>query len=651
MISLSDAFDDVARVLPGYEVRQPQLDMARAVERGFAERIAVVAEAGTGTGKSFSALIPAILSGKRVVISTATIALQEQYLYKDIPLLQKALPVRFEARLVKGRSHYVSKRRWSESLLAPGITWLREWYEQTESGDLADLPTSPPSEIWDDIHSDKDDCLREKCPHFDSCFYFESRRSLGQAQILITNHALLLIDRASHGQILPDFDLLVIDEAHQFAEYATRALTLTLGNFGVGRTLSRIKKQFPNLGIALARAEAEANAFFDVLLTEAHQTRRYNLDPAMADDLSAAVVRLLQSLKELNLGSEDNLETNVARMRRDRLVETLTGYEGNLRVLAEPGENWVNWVDYQTTRGGGINVALNCTPLDVAPPLGQWFSHPDGPTTVWMSATLSTTGADPFGFFRRQVGLPAGTAEERIFPSPFDYPGQGLLYLPTHLPDPNDASYANAVAAEIEKLVNFSEGRAFVLFTSLQQMKQVYALLEAKLLWPAQHQEQMPKRRLVEWFRTVKNPVLFATASFWEGVSIEGPQLSLVVIDRIPFQSPGDIVYDARCELLSRTSGDRWAWFDRLALPYAQLRLKQGAGRLIRTRTDKGIVAILDPRMQRKSYGKTILKSLPPMQVSRRFDPQVFRRFVDPVGTGVSVEDDELWVQDFGLGI
>ncbi|AGY58365.1 ATP-dependent DNA helicase [Gloeobacter kilaueensis] len=652
MLTLSDAFDAVARILPNYEVRQAQLDMARAIERGFAERMPVVAEAGTGTGKSFSALIPAILSGKRVVISTATIALQEQYLYKDIPLLQRALPVRFQARLVKGRSHYVSKRRWGESLLAPGITWLREWYEDTTTGDLADLPTSPPADIWEDIRSDKDDCLREKCPHFDSCFYFESRRSLAQAQLLITNHALLLIDRASHGQILPDFDLLVIDEAHQFAEYASRALTLALSNFGVGRTLGRIKKQFPLIGVALSQAEATSNFFFETLLSGSQQTRRYNIDPVLADDLASALVRLLQALKALDLGSDDSLEANVSRMRRDRLVETLTGYEGNLRVLADPGESWVNWIEYQTTRSGAVNVTLNCTPLDVAPPLSQWFSNlEEGPTTVWMSATLSTGGNDPFDYFRRQVGLPPNTAQELIFASPFDFSEQALLYLPTHLPDPNDAAYTAAIAGEIEKLVNFSEGRAFVLFTSVQQMKQVYNLLEAKLLWPACHQEQMPKRRLIEWFRTAKNPVLFATASFWEGVSVEGPQLSLVIIDRIPFQSPGDIVYDARCEQIVRATGERWAWFEKLALPHAQLRLKQGAGRLIRTRTDQGVVAILDPRMGRKGYGHTILKALPPMRVLRQFDTEIFRRFIPPAGSGVTIEGDELCVQDFGLGI
>lgn len=620
MLTLHEAFNCVARTLPGYEVREAQLDMARAVERGFAERMPVVAEAGTGTGKSFSALIPAILSGKRVVISTATIALQEQYLHKDIPLLQKALPVKFEARLVKGRGNYLSRRRWSESLLAPATTWLREWVEQTESGDMAELPMSPPTDIWEEVRSDKDDCLREKCPNFDDCFYFEARRALTQAEILITNHALLLIDRASGGQVLPDYDLLVIDEAHQFTDYASRALTLQLSNFGLSRTLSRLKKQFPGLGMTLMKAEAAGNRFFEVLLEGPRQTRRYTLDPVMADDLSSALVRLLSEFKQLDLGKEDTTEANVARMRRERLSETLTGYLGNLKVLAEPGEEWVNWVEFQTTRTGTTHITLHCTPLDVSGSLGEWFSNPDGPTTVWMSATLTTSPPDPFSYFRTQVGLPVQTAQEVIFSSPFDYPSQGLLYLPRHLPEPNTASYTAAIASEIEQLVNLSEGRAFVLFTSIQQMKQVHAQLEPRLTWPCHHQEQMSRRRLVEWFRNTEHPVLFATSSFWEGVSIEGPQLSLVIIDRIPFQSPSDIVYDARCEQLTRTTGDKWAWFDALALPHAQLRLKQGAGRLIRSRTDRGVVAILDPRLSTKGYGKRIVASLPPFRKVHRLD-------------------------------
>jgi ATP-dependent DNA helicase DinG len=642
MLSLSEAFERVARHLSAYEVREAQMDMARAIERGFAEGMPVVAEAGTGTGKSFSALIPAILSGKRVMISTATIALQEQYLHKDIPLLQKALGVRFEARLAKGRGNYVSKRRWAESLLVGVTDEMRTWYGRTRTGDLADLGTSPPSDLWEDVRSDSDDCLREKCPHFEECFYYEARRALERAEIVITNHALLLLDRASGGQVLPDYDLLVIDEAHQFAEYAGRALTLQLSNFGFSRTFSRLKKQFPSLGLPLVRAEGAANTFFDDLLTGPHETRRYRLDPAAAFDLARALEGLAAALKEDELPGGESTEANVARMRRERLGETLAGYLGNLQVLAEPNDDWINWIEFTTSRSGATGVTLHCTPFDVAPTLGRWFSNPDGATAVWMSATLTTGDADPFAYFRSQVGIPERTALEVQFASPFDYQNQALLYLPSHLPEPNSPAYIGAIAEEIARLVDLSEGRAFVLCTSSQQMKQLYQRLEGRLPWPCRHQEQMPRRRLIEWFRATDHPVLFATASFWEGVSIEGPQLSLVIIDRIPFQSPGDIVYDARCEKLTRATGDRWAWFEALALPHAQLRLKQGVGRLVRTRQDRGVVAILDPRMTRKGYGKTILRALPPMPVVRRFEPERFAPFFAPPaeGPGASLSPD-----------
>jgi Rad3-related DNA helicase len=256
VLSLDEAFAKIARALPGYEVRAAQLEMARAIHRGFAEKMPVVVEAGTGTGKSFAALVPAVLTGKRVVISTATIALQEQYLYKDIPLLQKALGIPFTAQLVKGRSHYLSRRRWDEYLLAQAApSAFRTWAETSAEGDWSELKAQPAPELWDEVRSDGDDCLRERCPHFDNCFYFQSRRNLAQTQILVTNHALLLMDWATSRQLLPPYDFLVVDEAHQFAEYATRTLTLEFSSFGLRRTLKRIRKQFAQ--VEIARAEVE----------------------------------------------------------------------------------------------------------------------------------------------------------------------------------------------------------------------------------------------------------------------------------------------------------------------------------------------------------------------------------------------------------
>ncbi len=634
VLSLDEAFAKIARALAGYEVRAAQLEMARAIHRGFAEKMPVVVEAGTGTGKSFAALVPAVLTGKRVVISTATIALQEQYLYKDIPLLQEALGIPFTAQLVKGRSHYLSKRRWDEYLLAQAAPEaFRTWADTSIEGDWSELKAQPAHELWDEVRSDGDDCLRERCPHFDSCFYFQSRRNLAQTQILVTNHALLLMDWATSRQLLPPYDFLVVDEAHQFAEYATRTLTLEFSNFGLRRTLKRIRKQFAQVEIARLEVEQIANQVFGRVL-ENPSDRSLDSDRLDLAHMHQKITLLQKKLLSLNLKdkeqdkekTEKTLEGAVSLMRRDRLADILAGYLGHLHLLMNPSPEWVSWQQTETQRSG-TKAAFLSAPLDLAAQLKSWFFSEDSPTSVWTSATLTTGGSDPFNYFRAQVGLETQKALELKFSSPFNFKEQALLYLPRHLPDPNQASFNEQVAVEVEKLVNLSQGRAFVLFTSMGAMLQCYEALEEKLPWPSKHQKQMPKRQLLEWFRSTPNPVLFATNSFWEGVSVDGPQLSLVIIDRIPFQSPGDPVYDARCEQLKK-GGDTWAWFTALALPYASLRLKQGFGRLIRSRQDRGVVAILDPRMTRKGYGKTLSQSLPELKIVHGLDPEVLKLYL-----------------------
>jgi ATP-dependent DNA helicase DinG len=629
LLSLDQAFAKIAGALAGYEVRAAQLEMARAIHRGFAEKMPVVAEAGTGTGKSFAALVPAVLTGKRVVISTATIALQEQYLYKDIPLLQKALGIPFTAQLVKGRGHYLSKRRWDEYLLAQATPEeFRTWVDTSLEGDWSELKVQPSHELWDEVRSDGDDCLRERCPHFSECFYFQSRRNLAQTQILVTNHALLLMDWATSRQLLPPYDFLVVDEAHQFAEYATRTLTLEFSNFGLRRTLKRIRKQFAQVELARVAVEQIANQVFARVL-ENPSSRSLDPDPLDLVHLHQKITALQKNLLSLNLKEKDeekNLESAVSLMRRDRLSDILAGYLGHLHLLMHPSPEWVSWQQTESTRTG-TKAAFSSAPLDLASQLQSWFFSEDSPTSVWTSATLTTGGSDPFAYFRAQVGLEPQKALELKFSSPFNFKEQALLYLPRHLPDPNQPTFNEQVALEVEKLVNLSQGRAFVLFTSMGAMLQCYEALAEKIPWPSHHQKQMPKRQLLEWFRSTPNPVLFATNSFWEGVSVDGPQLSLVIIDRIPFQSPGDPVYDARCEQLKQ-GGDTWAWFTALALPYASLRLKQGFGRLIRSRQDRGVVAILDPRMTRKGYGKTLSQSLPELKVVHSLDPIVLKSYL-----------------------
>jgi ATP-dependent DNA helicase DinG len=309
-------------------------------------------------------------------------------------------------------------------------------------------------------------------------------------------------------------------------------------------------------------------------------------------------------------------------MHRDKISQLLGSYSRHLDHLghSERLPDLVNWV--QTD---GKRVALLSTPLDVAPQIRDWLFAPGGPTTVFMSATLSLGGSDPFAYFRKQVGLEAGAALEQEFPSPFDYPKHCLLYLPKHLPMPNELAYNAAVAEEVKDLLAVSQGRAFVLFTATRAMVEVHQLVAEQVPWPCRHQEQSSKRALLDWFLTTPNAVLFGVNSFWEGVSVVGSQLSLVIIDRCPFQSPGDPVYDARCEQVRQQQG---SWFEQLALPHAALRLKQGCGRLIRTSSDRGIIALLDPRLTRKGYGKVLRQSLPPGRVVHELDPALFQQYL-----------------------
>ncbi len=620
-LTLTAAFDRLQQVLPGYEVRQAQLDLARTIERAFAERLPAVCEAPTGVGKSFAGLVPALLSGKRVVIATATIALQDQYLQSDIPVLQKALG-KFTAYLVKGRRHYVSLRRLEQSLLAPPE--LRDWAYGSETGDWAELPRLPSSEIWEDIKSDADDCLGKSCSYYQDCKYFSARRELEKADVLIVNHALLMADHLTGGSLLPPYDLLIVDEAHQFYDYATNAFTSEISNFGIRHLLRRVRKHFGELQIYTNEIETEAQKIFMDLLVNGTNDRPFSPDYVNLIPLFQRLDKLREHLQQPIAGSDTEKQ-----MRQEKILQTLTGYCNHLDHLTHNARNreLINWVHIEGNKQGReLKTALLSTPLDVAPVLQNWLFSSDSPTVIFMSATLSALSQDPFNYFRQQVGLKTAQALEVQLDSPFNYDEQCLLYVPKHLPLPSENIYNQAVAQEVADLLNLSQGRAFVLFTSNKAMLEVYGLVSQQVKWPCKNQDQSSKRALLDWFLTTPNPVLFGVNSLWEGISITGSQLSMVIIDRLPFQSPGDPVYDARCEQLK--SQLNRSWFEELALPHAALRLKQGFGRLIRTTTDRGIVTLLDPRLTNKGYGKKLLRSLPSAQLTHRFDPELFAKYL-----------------------
>lgn len=619
-LSVEDVFALIAERLDSYEHRLQQVDLARSIHQTFSRGQTGVFEAGTGTGKSLAALIPAVLSGKRVVVSTATIALQEQYINKDIPALQAVLPFPVQAALMKGRGNYIGLRRLDDQLIEEEIDErLTEWLKETTTGDVSELDFLPPPEVWTEINSDSDDCLRNKCPRFNQCFYFEARRRAEKADILVVNHALLLADAASSGNILPDYDLLIVDEAHHFADIARDAFSAGITNRGLRRLATRAHKKVNAPPAMVQDVEIEGAELFRRLL-ERCQAAKTRIKEPVADvrglrDSLSVLGKWLES-QEFEQVLDVDMAREKLKLKARALVSNIGNFVQCLDLMEEPDPDWVLWAERGDASGSRFEVVA--APLDVAPFLhDKLFQRQGLMASVWMSATLATGGEDPFAYFKRTVGAPADVIQLKVS-SPFDYQRQSVLYLPDGLPEPNHADYIQQATGEIERILSLCHGHAFVLFTSYYALNKAYEILQGRLPYDCRKQGDMPRKRLIDWFRSTRHAVLFGTSSFWEGVSIEGDQLGCVIIDRIPFQVPDDPVYESQCERL-KADGEG-SWFADLALPYAIMRLKQGVGRLIRTRGDRGMVAILDPRLTRKQYGRLILECLPPMRLVRSLE-------------------------------
>jgi ATP-dependent DNA helicase DinG len=610
-----DVFNLLEKQLPNYEARPQQLDLALSIEYSFKSGKTGIFEAGTGTGKSLAALIPAALSHKRVVVSTATIALQEQYIHKDIPALQAILPFEFTAGLLKGRNNYLGLRRWEEALREHEVdNRLIDWVESTAAGDLSELEFVPTFDIWREINSDTDDCLRNNCPRFSDCFYFKAKREADKADILVVNHALLLADAASLGGILAPYDLLIVDEAHHLADVATDVFSTSISTGGLKAMTARaIKKVGAPAGL-IQEIESTADNFFrDLAMRFDAPKARLRKPIETAYELLGVLALLKQWLEEEQF--EHIIDADQARdklkLKAKAILSTVNRFIHCLSKVADPDPNFVVWLSRKDQIGYRLEIVA--APLDVSEYLQNFLFDKSGlESSIWMSATLATVGDDPFGFFKRNVGIDKSVVQSQIN-SPFDYGKQAILYLPKNLPEPNHQDFLASAAIEIERIIEFSEGRAFVLFTSHAALITTYDGIAHRLPYECKRQGEMPKQKLLEWFASKESAVLFGTASFWEGVSIDGEQLSCVIIDRIPFQSPDDPIYEARCDAIK--NDPEASWFNDLALPHAAMRLKQGVGRLIRTASDKGMVAILDQRLTKKRYGKTILQCLPPMVV------------------------------------
>jgi ATP-dependent DNA helicase DinG len=605
-------------MIGGYEHRRGQLEMAEMVHDAFENHHHAIVEAGTGTGKTLAYLLPAICSGRRVVISTATKSLQEQLYQKDIPFLQKHFAPNLKVAVMKGRSNFlcISKlNQMQDQALLSGMDeidafqQIKQWSKLTETGDRAELTFLPDdSDLWSRLDARRDTCSGQKCPQFNPCFVTGMHQRAKEADLIIVNHHLFFADLAlkqdDFGSILPEYSAVVFDEAHEMEDVASDYFGRQISNYrfeelarDADQTLRLLHLAAPALLRRTQRIRERSRAFFE---TFPAKDGRYPFSRAEREAFLEQHREAYDTLATALKGFETECAAMVQKPEEVlRIARRSFEIRQELSFLFESNEkNFVYW--YERRNKG---VFLAATPIDVSQILREkLFEAFD--TVVLTSATLTVGGK--FSFVRSRMGL--DHAKERGLPPEFDYGKQALLYLPRTMPDIRNPGFAAAAADEIVKLLEASAGRAFCLFTSYAQMKDLYERVRMRVSFPLLLQGTAPRSALLERFKNTEGAVLFATASFWQGVDVPGEQLSLVIVDRLPFAVPSDPIVAARVQALQDEGRNA---FSELQVPQAVLALKQGFGRLIRTKTDRGVLALLDNRITRMPYGKIFLESLP----------------------------------------
>ena len=650
----------LTRALPGFTHRPQQVQLAQTVAGALREGRPALAEAGTGTGKTLAYLVPLALwlskHGGRAVISTHTLALQAQLVERDIPALFAALPeLELSAAQLKGRGNFLCLQ---DLEVAAGELWMmsdpqfgkiQRWAGDTDSGDVAVLDFAFPS--WSEIAANQDTCRGRECRFYERCFYFKARKYAENCELLVVNHALFFADLRLRMQttgaptLIPKYDAVVFDEAHHVDNVATKAFGLEWGSRRVPQLVNRAKRLATDGYLDpeyLSALEALNQSLLDPFLSAGRtedftdDLLRHDSDRADFAERRDSLCASLDALATDLVKAGDKAEDTSVKERATGLARTTTRISGELRSVTAPdaeGENTFRWYQTRRMKGGGAVAQLVKTPLDVAPMLrAELFA--DVPRVIFTSATLASGGN--FDFLRRRLGLdlpaeahapaadapaaepvPSKLAEpvvldaplELIVGSPFDFGKNCLLYVPRHLGSPSsDHEYTQSVAEETLRLIEYAGGRTFVLFTSHRMLGSVHQLLWDKTDYPIFAQGEMPPARLVEAFKQAGNGVLLGTASFWEGVDVPGPALSLVIMDKLPFATPDAPTERAREKAIKDAGGNAFAEY---SLPKAQIRLKQGFGRLLRSETDRGVVAILDSRLYTKSYGRDFLRDLP----------------------------------------
>jgi ATP-dependent DNA helicase DinG len=637
----------LSRTHPAYEFRRGQLQMAQAVEQALEEKRHLIVEAGTGTGKTLAYLMPVIRSGKRVIISTGTKNLQEQLYYKDVPFLEQALygetasGSRLSVCYMKGRNNYLCRKKLYDLTDQPVLSGLDEieqyraiaaWEKSTKTGDRAELAELPEASLlWHKLDARADACIGQKCSEWERCFITEMRRKAMESDIIIVNHHLFFADLAIKLQaegapdagILPEAAAVIFDEAHELEDVAGNYFGISVSNLriedlarDVENSLQHNRMLSASLSGALGSLRERSQFFFALLPPGdgrfAFETRREFLEEN-GDEFVALNQSLTRLAGELE-GLAQKPEEVFGFVRRAQEIQVQLGY-----AMEAEDRNTVFWIERRgrsfsprrhrdsekgkETHQGRQNVFLQATPIDVGPILREclWSKLE---CAVLTSATLAVGGG--FEYIRQRLGMEH--ARESVLPSHFDYQSQALLYVPPDLPDPRTPQFGAKAAERIRKLLEVTRGRAFVLFTSYAQMNDIHQRLLGEVEFPMLRQGDAPKSALLEEFRLTPNAVLFATSSFWQGVDVQGEQLSCVIIDRLPFAVPSDPVVAARVKAIDADGGNA---FFQYQVPAAVITLKQGFGRLIRSLHDRGLLVLLDNRILKKQYGRVFVESLP----------------------------------------
>ena len=651
--------------MPDFEPRAGQAEMAAAVARVFEDGCVLLAEAGTGTGKTLAYLVPAILSRERVLISTGTKNLQEQIYFKDIPALRDALGIPFTATYMKGRANYLCVHKLDQ--LADGIgpavhdvflPMIREWSGRTDTGDRAELANLPEDlAFWHDVSATADTCLGTECPRYDDCFVTRMRQRAAESDVVIVNHHLLCADAAvrqnAFGEVIPAFTRVVLDEAHQLEDVATQYFGFNVSTYRLEELARDIERLLATGGIENPNTKDEiviaveqlrdcAQSFFTDLAF-AHRPSRASGRPEPVEGSSSGraknderVRATTQSLGEtydafVNLTGALDIVESALTLLRVRLKPDTTDDDRSVRLQADPenknsedaatlarragqvrddlrfllrgnDDAYVYFVEFR-----GRGTFLRASPIDVSTIIRDLLLDKMH-TTVLTSATLTVDGR--FNYIRDRLGIEQA-AEIRLA-SEFDFRTQAILYLPPKMPDPRSENFAVAASREVIEILKRTRGRAFVLFTSYATMRAVQAMAEMALNYPIFAQGTAPRSQLLNQFRSTPHAVLFATSSFWQGVDVAGEALSCVIVDKIPFASPSDPITAARIEQIKARGGDA---FGEYQVPLAILALQQGLGRLIRHRRDRGVLAVLDPRLRTMGYGRRFVASLPPAPI------------------------------------